>query len=384
MRKGFISLLSIVALVAAGCGSKCEVCETCPTIPQPEDDPAVIQVQFVPSKNADAIMTVAPALEELLHNEVTDHTFKISVGTDFNAVLEGMDAGQVQVGFLTSQQYAQASLERAGKVQVLLTSVRNAMYVQQLPFEQQVTYMNTQSNNYHGEYVIDKLSNLSATADPHQYIEVGTTMDLKATAYASQLTTTKASFDGGLTDIKKLAGKTVCALSSSSGSGYIYPSVLFYQNGLSFTTGTPDASKGEVKYLQVSGHTDSIKALLRGDCDAAFSYNDARRDLYWASASNTAADADSDGVVDEYKDIFANTRVVALSPLIYNDTISASTTISQDLRNRIQRAFMNVIKTEAGLKALSAYTHTGYKLATDSDYEGEREVYKFKVEHLNK
>lgn len=361
MKKGFISLLAVASIVLAGCGSSSTSTEC--EVPLPENDPEEINVQFVPSKNADAIMLVAPALESLLAKEVPGHTFKISVGTDFNAVLEGMDAGQVQVGFLTSQQYAQASLERAGKVQVLLTSVRNAMYVQTLPYDEQVAFMNDQANNYHGEYV---------------------TNDEKATAYASQLTTMKATYDAGLKSVKDLAGKTVCALSSSSGSGYIYPSVLLYENGLTFTTGTPDASKGEVKYLQVSGHTDSIKALLRGDCDASFSYNDTRRDLYWVSSSNASADSDGDGVADEYKDIFADTRVVGLSTLIYNDTISASTSISQDLRNRIQRAFMNVIKTPEGLEALSAYTHTGYKLATDSDYEGERTVYKFKVEHLNK
>lgn len=383
MKKSFISLLAVSALVLASCGSSNTECEVCPTVADPANDPTTINVQFVPSKNADNIMLVAPALESLLAANIPGHTFKISVGTDFNAVLEGMDAGQVQVGFLTSQQYAQASLERPGKVQVLLTSVRNAMYVQQLPYAQQVEYMNNQANGYHGEYVIDKLSNLSASANPAQYKEVGTTMDLKATAYAAQLTTMKSTYDAGLTSIKGLAGKKVCALSSSSGSGYIYPSVLFYENGLTWTTSTPDATKGEVQYIQVSGHTDSLKALLRGDCDAAFSYNDARRDLYWASASSGAADSDSDGVIDEYKDIFTNTRVVALSTLIYNDTISASTSISQDLRNQIQRAFMDIIKTEDGLKALSAYTHTGYKLATDSDYEGERTVYKFKVEHLS-
>ncbi len=363
MKKGFISLLAAASILLAGCGQQGE-CEVCPKVPLPEDDPKVLNVQFVPSKNADAIMLVAPALEDLLAEKVPGHTFKISVGTDFNAVLEGMDAGQVHIGFLTSQQYAQASIERVGKVQVLLTSVRDAMYVQTLPIDQQVEFMNNQANNYHGEYVTD---------------------DEKATSYTAQLTVMKTTYDAGLKTVKDLAGKKVCALSSSSGSGYIYPSVLLYENGLSFTTSkTPDASKGEVQYVQVSGHTDSLKALLRNDCDAAFSYNDTRRDLYWATAATAAQDADNDGVIDEYKDIFANTRVVALSPSIYNDTISASTVISQDLRNLVQRAFVDIIKTPAGKEALSAYTHTGYKLATDSDYEGERNVYKFKVEHLNK
>lgn len=35
-----------------------------------------------------------------------------------------------------------------------------------------------------------------------------------------------------------------------------------------------------------------------------------------------------------------------------------------------------------GKQALSVYNHTGYKIAVDADYDGEREVYVFKRDNL--
>lgn len=384
MRKGFISLLAVTSLILAGCGGQKTTTEG-PKLPQPENDPKEISVQFVPSKNADAIMLVAPALEELLHKEIPDHTFKIAVGTDYAAVVEGMDSGQVHVGFLTSQQYAQTSLERPGKVQVLLTSVRNALYVQTLKTTQErIDFMNNQANNYRAEYITDykKFKEdadwATETRHPWEHVYMAG-VPTQVTAYQSMLLTTKEKYEGGLKTVKDLAGKKVCVGRHGSGAGYIYPSVLLADAGLKFTTGTPSAKDGTVQEVPAGGHTDCIVAMLRGDCDVSCSYHDARRDMYWVSPGKEAADSDGNHVIDDYENLFTDTRVVALSDSIYNDTISASTSISQDLRNRIQRAFMNVIQTEEGVKALGAYTHIGYKLATDSDYDGERKVYKFKL-----
>lgn len=68
---------------------------------------------------------------------------------------------------------------------------------------------------------------------------------------------------------------------------------------------------------------------------------------------------------------------------IYNDTISVIPSLDKDLKTALQEAFIDIATTEVGLLAISVYSHTGYKVAHDEDYEGERTVYRFKKEHLD-
>jgi len=312
-------------------------------------DPDVIKVQFVPSNTASQIMLKTAALESLLHEQIPEHTFDISVGTDYNAVVEAMAAGQVQVGFLTAQQYAYVTTDRIGTAEVILTSVRAALEVQLLPKDQQVAAINAVG------YTAQKSTTETVTS------------------YASILITKTANFNSTGSDkinvLTDLKGKTVCTQSQTSGAGYVYPAVLLYDNGMSFVTTTPNAAAGEVKAIQLgSGYPGAITNLMLGNCDAAFIFTDAR---------------DNTTILAAYPNIFTDTRAVAVSPNIYNDTISVIPSLSDALKADIQAAFIAIAATEVGLEAISVYSHTGYKIAVDSDYDGERAVYAFKKSHLS-
>ena len=311
-------------------------------------DPDVIKVQFVPSNTASEIMLKTYVLERLLEDEIPGKTFEISVGTDYNAVVEAMAAGQVHVGFLTAQQYAYVTTERPGTAEVILTSVRAALEVQLLPFDQQVAAMN--AAGYTGQK--------STTETVTSYASI---LVVKTTTY-------NAVGDAQINTVEDLAGKTVCTQSTTSGAGYVYPSVLLDTFDLKFVTGDPVAANGEVKALNLgSGYPGAVTALMEGDCDATFLFQDAR---------------DNATLLETYPNLFTETRVVALSPAIYNDTISVVPALKDSLKEAIQNAFIHIATTEEGLAAISVYSHTGYKVAVDSDYDGERTVYLFKKENL--
>ncbi len=337
--KKFLSVifLFVLAFALVACGG------------EDASDPDVIKVQFVPSNTASEIMLKTYVLERLLEDRVPGKTFEISVGTDYNAVVEAMQAGQVHVGFLTAQQYAYVTTERPGTAEVILTSVRAALEVQLLPTDQQVAAMN--AAGYTGQK--------STTETVTSY----------ASILITKTTTYSLSGEGKINTLADLAGKTVCTQATTSGSGYVYPAVLLNESNLSFVSGTPVAANGEVKALNLgSGYPGAITALMEGDCDAAFIYQDAR---------------DNATLLATYPNLFTDTRVVAVSPSIYNDTISVIPTLKDSLKLAIQNAFIDIATTEEGLAAISVYSHTGYKVAVDSDYDGERVVYLFKKENLS-
>lgn len=320
-------------------------------------DPETLIIQFVPSTTIDtAKLTLLQNLEGLLETELAAQGYEINVnigvGTSYASVIEAMVSGQVHVGFLTSQQYAYTTLEYPDKVEVLLTSVRNAYEIQ---------------IDEDGNEIFDK-SLLVAAANTTGY-DAATTSDYKVSSYYAMLLVRTADFAAYQTNgIAALAGKNCAVQSVTSGSGYIYPSFLLYQNNLSFVTGTPNATNGEVKATTVGGHTSAVLALLNEDVDAVFTFFDAR---YITDAYSSWQDANLT------ENIFEFTRVVALTSPIYNDTITGLTSLSDGLRAAIQEAFMNVIDTTEGAAALAIYNHTGYMLAVDSDYDSERELYQF-------
>ena len=319
----------IMSLVLVACGSK---------------DPDKIVVAFVPSNSASAVITRATELEELLEAQVPGKEFEVILGTDYDSVVEGMLAGTIHVGFLTGQQYAAVSTEYPGDVEVILTSVRKGFQAQfdasgNLVSEQQLL-ANMQSPNYTAQL-----------------------SEKNVTFYHSILIVPK---DSNINSVADLAGKNVATQATTSGSGFVYPAVLLHQNNLKFVSGTPNAANGEVQYTVVSGHPNAALAVYNGDFDAAFTFMDARSNL-----------------VSEYADIFEKTKVVALTPGVYNDTISVISSLSSTLKTQIQDAFLAIIETEEGLDILSVYSHTGYLKSKDEDYAGEREVYVFKRDNLS-
>ena len=84
-----------------------------------------LTLEFVPSKDADVIITGTKNLPELLQAELLKHGYEVgeidvSVGIDYNATGEAMAAGSIDVGWLPAGTYCLYSDE----VDVILTSTR--------------------------------------------------------------------------------------------------------------------------------------------------------------------------------------------------------------------------------------------------------------------
>lgn len=316
--------------------------------------PKTLIIQFVPSTEIDADkLTLLNGLETMLENELAtagyDINVNIGVGTSYASVIEAMASGQVHVGFLTSQQYAYTTLEYPGAVEVLLTSVRNGYEIQ---------------IDDNGDEITDKDA-LIAAANTDGY-SAATVDTFKVSSYYSMCLVRTEDIDDYANGAADLEGKNVGVQATTSGSGYVYPSFLLYQNELEFVSGTPGA--GEVQATTIGGHTNAVNALLNDEVDAVFTFFDAR---YITSAYETWQIANP-GV-----DIFDYLSVIALTDGIFNDTITGLADLDSGLRAAIQQAFINIIATPDGAEVLELYNHTGYSIAEDSDYDSERELYTF-------
>ncbi|WP_225046913.1 phosphate/phosphite/phosphonate ABC transporter substrate-binding protein [Lacticaseibacillus kribbianus] len=183
--------------------------------------PKSLNIQFVPSSQADTIEAKAKPLEKLLKNEL-HIPVKVSVSTDYNSIVEAMDSKQVDVGFLPPDGYVVA--HKQGAADVLLQAERFGI--------KQPGGKNT-----------DKL--------------VG--------SYRSMIVVKKGS---DIKSYKDLKGKKIAVQDVTSSAGYIWPVAELLQKGV-------DIPKDDT-LVTVKGHDQGVMSVLNGDTDAAFIFEDAR------------------------------------------------------------------------------------------------------------
>ena len=157
--------------------------------------------------------------------------------------------------------------------------------------------------------------------------------------------------------------------SATSSAGRVYPTLLFMELFDKKLTDLPAEN-----VIQVSGYGGAAAALASGQVDIAFGYADFRRDY-------------ADEWVGDYgrsEEIWDETDVVFVTEGIYNDTVTVSKrTVDNDLQAAIEQAFINLVQDTTDLPGddatfavvkdiFSVYSHEGYALADDSDYDGAR------------
>ena len=260
-----------------------------------------IKIGFVPSRNPDEIVTSTEPLKKLLKDELAKNGFEvenveITVGTNFEAVGEGLASGTLDYGFIPSGTYVLFSDD----VEVLL-SAKGKELAEKVNKGEKLTW--------------DDLNSAKWTV-----------------------------------------------LSSSSASGYIYPTLWLKEN---FGKKITDLAN----VVQSDSYTNAMTRLAAEQVDIVVGYADLRRDNVdkWQKEMGASAP------------IWEATNVIGVTPDIVNDTVSASktsTTVSPELNEAIKKALMDIAKTEEGKKVIKIYNHTGYKEAKDEDYNKEREAQK--------
>ena len=122
MKKNFLVLCALSAIALTGivsCGGTTE-----------KEDDNIINISFVPSRDSQDLTETAGALAKVLHKIVPEYEYKINVGTSYAAVTEALLSEQADIGFLTASGFAQIETTEPGKVEVLMTSVRDGYQVQ--------------------------------------------------------------------------------------------------------------------------------------------------------------------------------------------------------------------------------------------------------------
>ena len=308
--------------------------------------------QFVPSKDADVIITGTANLPELVKAEMAKLGYEIgeveiSVGTSYEATGEAMCAGAIDIGWLPGGTYAIYS--QAQEVDVILTATRaglsndsedpatwNGDANKTLPTDEQVTFYRS-------------LIYAAPT-------EKGKALAAKANA-------------GEAITWEELDAATWAVGNTSSSAGYIYPTMWLMENY--------DKKISDLSNIVQLGYADAFAQAAAEQVDVIVCYADGRRDYEaaWNLATDTADETGKAGMGRE-DSIWNELNVIGVTDGIYNDTV-AITTANADVYNpefisALQTALINIINTEEGQAIFSVYSHTGYAVATDADYDGAR------------
>ena len=295
-----------------------------------------LSIGFVPSRDAEEIITTTEPLKNLLIEELAKSGYEvgsvdITVGTSFEAVGEALAAGSLDIGFVSGGTYVQYEDETTP----VLTATRSGFNKDSENAadwnDGQATVRTDDQVTYYKALVIagpsEKGQELAAKVNAGEEL---TWDDLNSARWAV----------GG----------------TSSNAGYVYP-CLYLNNvyGKSIT----DLSS----VTPGTAYATAAAQLAAEQIDVMVAYADARMDYEDAWTNEMGRTAS----------IYEETNVIAVTENIYNDCIitsNSSKNVDDDFIAAFQQAMMNIAQTEEGKEVISIYSHEGYQIASPSDYEG--------------
>lgn len=324
----FLSALILAVSLFVGCGGK-----------DTKDEELV--VYFVPSRDPEEIVSATEPLKGMLKTELANQGYEfkdinIQVGTNFEAVGEALAAGTADVGFIPGGTYVLYD----DAAQVILTATRDGL--------------NKDSEN-------PKDWNGSPTEKTSNQVTYYRALIISGPSERGQALAKKVNNGEKLT-LDELQAANWGTASTTSPAGYIYPSLWLKENyGVSLT---------DLKnVIQTDSYGSMMARLASGQIDIGLIYADARNDY-------------ADKWEIEYgrsTSIWDETNVIGVGDKVYNDTISVSKNsakMDEKLIKALQDSFINIAKTEEGKKVISIYSHNGYEIGKDENYNSEREAQK--------
>ena len=345
MKRSLALLLTLVMSLGllAGCGSK----DTTADEPQQDGESGAKQIEtlkvaFVPSREPQEIITATEPLKQLLKDELAKEGYEvgeveITVGTTYEAVGEGLEAGTIDVGLIPGGTYV---LYDDG-AEVILTATRNGL--------------SKDSDN-----AKDWNDGQPTEASEKQAVSYRALIIAGPSDKGQELA---AKVNGGeeLT-WEDLDSANWSIMGTFSPAGYIYPALWLQDH---YGKGISDLSSA----VQSDSYASAFARLASGQVDVLVTYADARRD--YAERWNTEFNREAS--------IWEETNVIGVTAPIYNDTISVSknSEIMDDaLIAALQNAFINIGNTDEGKQVIAIYSHNVYQKAQSSDYDNERAAQK--------
>lgn len=354
MKKLFVLLLTgLLCLGLAACSSK-----TSDTTNSPATDskkPTSLKLEFVPSKDADVIITGTKNLPELLSKALKDQGFEIeakdieiTVGTSYEATGEALAAGTIDLGWLPGGTYALYSNE----VDVVLTAARAGL-----------SNDSTDPKTWNGE------ANKTLKNGP-QVTFYRSLIYATPTAKGQELAA-KVNAGEELT-WEDLASATWAVGKTSSSAGYIYPTMYLMDK-------YEGKKLSDLPQTVTLGYAEAFAQAAAEQIDVIVCYADGRNDYEasWMLPVNEQDETGKQGLGRE-KAIWDELTVIGVTDKIYNDTV-AITKAKEEIYNpefiaAIQNALIQVIESAEGKEIFSVYSHSGYAKATDADYDSARKA----------
>lgn len=297
-----------------------------------------LKVAFVPSREPQEIITATEPLKQMLKDELAKEGYEIgeveiTVGTTYEAVGEGLEAGTIDVGLIPGGTYV---LYDDG-ADVILTATRDGL---SKDFDDAKDWNDGQATE----------------ASTNQAVSYRALI-IAGPSDKGQELLTKVNAGEELTwDDLNSANWSV--MGTSSPAGYIYPALWLQDR---YELGISDLASA----VQSDSYASAFARLASGQVDVLVTYADARRD--YVERWNTEFGREAS--------IWEETGVVGVTAPIYNDTISVSKNseiMDADLIAALQNAFINIGNTDAGKEVIAIYSHNGYQVAQSSDYDNER------------
>ncbi|MFT8323941.1 phosphate/phosphite/phosphonate ABC transporter substrate-binding protein [Oenococcus sicerae] len=151
--------------------------------------------------------------------------------------------------------------------------------------------------------------------------------------------------DSKVKSVKDLKGKNIAVQDVTSSSGYIFPIYYLQKKGINVVKNS--------NLVTVKGHDQGVLAVENKQADAAFIFQDARN-LVKADVPN----------------VFKDTKILAETMKIPNDTVTARKMLSKKLDTKIQTAFIKIAKTKKGEKLVeNLYDIAGFSKSKDANFK---------------
>ena len=317
----------------------------CAKEPEVTEDTLIedLVVLFVPSQDPGLILESTEPLKQMLIDAMGERGYTveqvtIEVTTDYNAAGEALAAGTAQIGFLPGGTYVAYS---GDGVEVVLAATRAGL--------------NKDSIN-----PVDWNDGQATLGDSANQVTYYRSLIYAGTSEYGRMLADKVNAGTALT-WEDVDGAQWCVSSSTtSSSGYVYPTMWLIDN---FGKKLTDLSKAPLP----GGYGDIALNLSNGTCDVGVGYADIRRDYEekWMTEWKRTAP------------IWEETDVIGVTEGIFNDTISVSLNhpeVTDNFKKAVQESFVEIGQTEAGKAAVKVYSHEGYKVVTDADYDGARKA----------
>lgn len=181
------------------------------------------------------------------------------------------------------------------------------------------------ANKKHGSEAL--LTSLNKNNEPGYYSVIVTRNDL------------------GIDKVSDLKGKKIAFVDPSSTSGYIFPAVILMDNNI-------DIEK-DVKYQFAGGHDKAIQLLINGDVDAIGTYENALKKFS-----------------KEFPEIQNKTKILEKSDLIPGVTLTISSKIDAETKNKIKESFLSITSEKEGEDLLlSLFGLKGFQEADKNNYD---------------